>query len=376
MSLEGKIRIALDWDGRRIVAAAVQPRALVPLNRLLQGKPPAQAPQVIPMLFSICGKAQGAAASTAMRAALEQSTAVPLQRERLVLAEALQELLWRFLLDLPRIMQTSPDTALLAWLRQRMTSCCCDGIGETDWQSGMIEIESRIGATLLGEAWPRLRDAGDVETLMSCLRDAGTATAHLLSRCQACDEPRPDGVAFLMPQANREDVLTNLFPAMTTNADFASRPHWQGQAMETGSLARMQAHPALAASLRRDGVSIFARLLARLLEIHALFDRLRRSEPVNDGWVQGHALEPGIGVAWAQNARGLLLHRVALDAQGRIADYRIVAPTEWNFHPDGAFVRSLAGFETAEESAIRRRTELQVHSLDPCVACEIEVNHA
>ncbi|HJV86643.1 MAG TPA: nickel-dependent hydrogenase large subunit [Noviherbaspirillum sp.] len=376
MNLEGKIRIALEFDGRRIVAAAVQPRALIPLNRLLQGRPAAHALQVIPLLFSICGKAQGAAASTAVQVALEQSTAVSLQCERLVLAEALQELLWRFLIDLPRIMQAPSDPTLLAWLRQHMTACCRDGFDETGWQAGMVEMESRVGAALLGDAWQYLQDAGDTNTLMRWLHDARTPTARLLLQCLPLDEPSHDGAASLMPWVNRENMLTYLLPSMTNEGHFASRPHWQGQALETGSLARMQAHPALAVLLREQGVSIFARLLARLLEIHALFDRLRRSEPAEDAWVQGHAGEAAVGLACVQNARGLLLHRVVLDAQRRIADYRIVAPTEWNFHPEGACARSLAGVEAAEETAILRRTELLVHSLDPCVACEIEVNHA
>jgi hypothetical protein len=46
-----------------------------------------------------------------------------------------------------------------------------------------------------------------------------------------------------------------------------------------------------------------------------------------------------LGVAWVQNARGLLLRRTVLDKQGTIADYYLVAPTEWNFHPDGPYAQ-------------------------------------
>ena len=81
-------------------------------------------------------------------------------------------------------------------------------------------------------------------------------------------------------------------------------------------------------------------------------------------------------MAWVQNARGLLLHRVALDAQGMVDDYRIVAPTEWNFHPDGALVHGLTGLAADDEARLVRQARLAVQALDPCVACRVEVVHA
>jgi len=70
-----------------------------------------------------------------------------------------------------------------------------------------------------------------------------------------------------------------------------------------------------------------------------------------------------------------LLHRVELDGD-RVARYAIVAPTEWNFHPQGAFVREMTGrqVETPAEALLAaRRLAL---SLDPCVPFEVTVNDA
>jgi Ni,Fe-hydrogenase I large subunit len=61
---------------------------------------------------------------------------------------------------------------------------------------------------------------------------------------------------------------------------------------------------------------------------------------------------------------------------GRIADYRIVAPTEWNFHPRGAFVRGALALRTGKREAVRRDASRIVASLDPCVAWRVEVGHA
>ena len=86
-------------------------------------------------------------------------------------------------------------------------------------------------------------------------------------------------------------------------------------------------------------------------------------------------LPDGSGLAWVENARGLLMHRLRL-VQGRTADYRIVAPTEWNFHPAGALPAALRDAPAHDLDALRRRTRVLVDSLDPCVACSVEFEDA
>ena len=78
--------------------------------------------------------------------------------------------------------------------------------------------------------------------------------------------------------------------------------------------------------------------------IEGIENLLRGGEPPKDALsVMG---AEGQGFAAVDSARGRLYHSLHLDAAGRIADYRIVAPTEWNFHPDGPFARALRGART------------------------------
>ena len=90
-------------------------------------------------------------------------------------------------------------------------------------------------------------------------------------------------------------------------------------------------------------------------------------------WSGGACLGAGAGFGAAETARGILLHFVQLDGEGRVAGYRIVAPTEWNFHPEGAFVRGMAGVAARSADAARQAAALMAHALDPCVAYRIEV---
>jgi hypothetical protein len=53
---------------------------------------------------------------------------------------------------------------------------------------------------------------------------------------------------------------------------------------------------------------------------------------------------------------------------GLIRDYRILAPTEWNFHPQGVVARGLATLSpSTDERDLRRQAGLFVTLVDPCV---------
>jgi Ni,Fe-hydrogenase I large subunit len=83
----------------------------------------------------------------------------------------------------------------------------------------------------------------------------------------------------------------------------------------------------------------------------------------------------GEGIAAVRTARGLLLHRVSLDGD-KVADYTIVAPTEWNFHPDGAFAQDMRGLQEHDGGMLEYRAQIEALSLDPCVAYDVEIQDA
>lgn len=374
MNLEAKIRIKLHWDGRRIRRAELRPRPLVPAADLLRGKTARQAATMIPMLFSICGKAQGAAAAAALAAAQGVEPTHAEKWERLVMAEALQELLWRFLLDLPGAMGGKGDPALLAELRKGFAKAVAAN-DEAAWQAFAAQAEIALSQAILGMSVADWRGLADIGQLVARLQGSHTETARILLELWNGEGRWGGGNDALMPATSRERILNEVLPGLEGDENFVLRPHWQGQAMETGSLARMQHHPLLAALLQREGASILARLLAHLFEMLELLDRLRET-PADQNWVQGATLGQGAGLSWVQAARGLLLHRAELDGQGCVTDYRIVAPTEWNFHPAGPCPLALADRPAATAEAARQQAELLVQALDPCVAYMIEVEHA
>ena len=209
---------------------------------------------------------------------------------------------------------------------------------------------------------------------------------------------------------------------------FIATPLWQGAAAESTPFARQLDQPLVADLARELGNGLLPRLAAQLVELASLLVELPRllvaladgatpdaparepatpADPVrgparpsgngpghlaskvplpNDltaGVVAAQGVSPqgleaaaaqsaGTGLAQVQAARGLLVHRLTLE-RGRLADYRILAPTEWNFHPQGAAALGLANLPPADDATLRRLAGLFITALDPCIAYDISV---
>lgn len=321
-SPEGALHIRLAWDGAAIRAVGIAPRRLLDPARLVRGQTPRQAAQALPLLYSLCGKAQGAAAQLALAAARGNDSGATLQQTREVAAEAVHESAWRFLIDLPRHFGLPPDTHSLAQLRKNPA----DG---APWDE--LYVHSGVAALQEGIAENRERD----------------------------------GVPPL-PDFGARQIVEEILPALLREADFAVYPHWRGSPAETGAAARRGG----------AGNGALARLRARHEELQGLAAALRDdAELMRLGWLKHARVGENAGLAWLQTSRGLLIHYAQVE-NGAVTDYRIVAPTEWNFHPRGAYASGLTGQPAATPEEARRRAELLLLALDPCVEYEIGIDHA
>lgn len=161
--------------------------------------------------------------------------------------------------------------------------------------------------------------------------------------------------------------LRCLGEAIATVPGFTQTPQWQGACAETGPWTRLRhARETQASNL----VSTEARLAARwqeLLDIAAapaLKDDATQDPLLSSGaQVLGH----GEAIAWCEMARGLLFHWVQLDSHGAVAQYRVLAPTEWNFHPQGALAQVLSSCHAHDTVAAQTLSA----AFDPCVECSV-----
>lgn len=256
----------------------------------------------------------GVAQATAARLALSaaRGAAHAAAVDAQVLAEAQREHLWRLLLDWPDALGLPRQEALFASCRRHLQ------------EDGTVDV-------------------APLQPLLAQIEQA------------LCELPQPAAAIALLPPLVAPATL-DLWPRL--DADFAAAPDYRGRPAATGAMCR---HAGL------DDLAPFLRCVrARILDL---------GDGTGLGLASSATVAPGIGRATVETARGLLMHEIVL-AGDNVADYVVVAPTEWNFHPAGALSAWLDGMAAESPQALRRTAARAVMALDPCVRSEIEVTGA
>jgi uptake hydrogenase large subunit len=371
MAPEGELTVALRCERGRVAAVGVSSTRRALPRQLVCDRPPHEVSQLLPRLFSICGNAQAAAAAGALDAAQDLTApdgAID-QRRFAVNLEALLETLWRLLIDWPQAMDEPPLVAQVRMARDAAARLASgDGSLPTFFATwDRVAVEHVYGES--AHTWL----ARDADALDAWIDQGACLPARLLRRLQSEMPDLGRSATPLMPAATLEAMQGALLPHLLDDAAYSLVPHWNGAAVETGAIARQSCEPLVAARIKRDGVTATTRFIARLVELAVLTESMRtRKLPLASA--RQHRLQPGHGIGLAETARGLLLHHAEV-ADGRVIRYDIVAPTEWNFHPQGP-LSSLKDRPVAGDDELARQARILVRSLDPCISSRIEVTHA
>jgi hypothetical protein len=384
MAIEGELSVRLAWNGREVQGVSIASTRPFATARVLAGMSPREASATVRRLYSICGCAQETASARALDAASGVDPAPAIDAGTVpVELEAIQEYLWRMLIDWPQAMGREANVPPVADARRRIADAqksyrAVDGTAiPPEVQRVLAQALHAIAAThIYGTTPETFLGLTDAAALEGWIERAGTLPASLLRTLLESLPALGRSDVALMPALSRDAFVAQVLPELD-RSDFARAPRWAGAIVETGALARMQAHRLIVALHAKHGNSVAVRMTARMAELAFLLTRLALPRTGNEApcWIDAFATAPGEGVAAVQTARGLLLHRARVEG-GRVAGYQIVAPTEWNFHPAGALARGLEGMRADDEATLLRQARLVVQGLDPCVACHIEAGHA
>ncbi|MDT7839901.1 Ni/Fe hydrogenase subunit alpha [Streptomyces justiciae] len=242
----------------------------------------------------------------------------------------------------------------------------------------------------LDDAWDTVRWVAGFE-----FPDA-TVEADLL----ALAEPDTYAIEGGTPTVLRVDGIETAFPVrdFTAHVTETHVPHstalhsrLDGRLHLTGSLARfaisgarlspVAREAAVAAGLGdpREGAvcrNPFRSILVRAVEtLYAVDEALRiigSYEPPEHPYVEVPPVA-GVGHGATEAPRGLLYHRYELDADGLIADARMVPPTAQNQGAIEDDLRRIAQFAIAEQDAdddeLTHLCERAIRNHDPCISC-------
>lgn len=326
------------------------------------------------MLYTVCRQAQAGAGQAAVDAAQGLSPGPHPETALSLLCEATREHLWRLLLDWPQLLGLTTHEAEFAdWYRRLATA----GRSWSNFKGQLGGFASFAESAVLGMHLPEWRALASPDEF-----ESGTALASRLWRALD-DDPgmAGEGLPTLPPGSAAEFAAVS---AAEWNRDFARTPTLHGRPAETGALARWQTHPLIRQQLGHGAGAVRLRLFARLMDLAQCAEYIAAADDWLANGLANNLIDtcspaPGVGIARVETARGILLHRVRLEGtakQASIAEYAVVAPTEWNFHPGGAFVAAMHNMAMTDEAALRKHAQRLVLALDPCVPCHLEVSRA
>jgi coenzyme F420-reducing hydrogenase alpha subunit len=387
----GKLQIRIGPTGTTIGSSRPVRAASV-----FVGREPGETARLLPALFSICATAQSVACAGALDQAqgLEPAPSVLAQRRRLVEAETLREHLWRILLDWPRLLDLEPDVQAMARAMDgyaRLRVALARGKDQLEQGGGsekpvsdaareaMGVLADLVAERVLGTAPGNWLDSlQGLDALAAWSMGTSTGAARLVTR--VLDDDHADlgrSEIETLPESDAVRISAELGPRLGSGAadEFVARPTWDGEPRETSPLTRGLDAPLVRDLVARFGNGILTRLAAQLLEVARIASG---AEPAGEIPAAGPrtpgaddrmplSLAPGVGLAQVPAARGLLIHRVEV-RDGRVADYRILAPTEWNFHPQGVVTAGLDAIAARVRGPeLGPLAELFVAAVDPCV---------
>jgi len=394
MSVEGRLQIELTREGGRVGGVKISSTRPVHAARVFEGKTPDAVLQLLPLLYSICAVAQAQAAQTACERALgiTPERGVRLARELLVCLETTREHLWRILIDWPAFVDEDSHAALASSLTKLLpdsrNALFVDGrafgldvkLHAADWALHDLAgtLDALLERTVFGcsaREWLTFADRTDLD---DWFRSSGSIAARVLKRLQDNGWENIGAVtpSFLplLPDSRLDARL-----AGPDGDVFIAQPDWLGQPRETTPLARQQDFPLIRSLLAVGGAGLLARLAALLVElagmparVRALSGEMLAPEDWEPAAVDGGA-HPGVGLAQVEAARGRLVHRVELE-HDCVHRYRILAPTEWNFHPAGAAAQGLMQLPAQDAEVLHRLAALLINAVDPCVGYDLIVH--
>ncbi len=371
MTTEGRIEVTLELEAGRCARVVVGSSRPLRVWKALEGRSVEEALKLLPLMSSICSSAQAVAGVRACEAALgvEVDPRENAAREAVVAAEVLQNHLWFWLVTAPDLLGAVPNLVALRRVRTRMAEATVAIMGKGSWLRLGGQERTPDGGALtraLDGVEAELRAAGLVFDAQSVEQlSAGTGPVAEVLRVGLAAPLRALGLTTAPTESFDAAFVAD---ALWTLPGFERMPRGRLGPMELGPLVSMADHPLVREAVASMGRGVGARLVARSVETCAKFETLRQiaQDLQQPSLPTRPPRETGRGFGVAPTSRGPVLHAVDIE-QRQVVGWRVVAPTEWSFHPEGPVREALVGLAAPDVQEATRWARWAVATLDPCV---------
>ena len=378
MNIEGQLTIQLTFGDNGIHCKISSSRPLH-ASRIFIGKPIDTVLQTLPLLFNICGKAQVIAALRAAESLLNQQVEpeVESQREALIWLESLREQLWQIILEYPQYLGENVDTTLITQPTQAINQ-----LSQVINKNGNLLTRAATANSIKQQkTWQTLKQTIE-KNILAASSQQWLDTAWNIDDWANQQQSLAARFVFWLQQQTWKQAGASLIPALsnwddqqlqqrlyTEGDSFTHLPDWNGMPHEVSWFTQQLHHPLLKSLSEECGNGIYTRVIARLIGIADLVQQL-------DNFFAGErktlAYPANNGIAHVNAARGRLTHAIKMSGE-MVERLHILAPTEWNFHPNGATARGLENLQDTTTKELEQQAHCLIHAIDPCVGYTLSV---
>ena len=380
--VDKSFQLSLYYQGDQVNKVQVHSRRPLEVQNLLVGRAPEEVFVMLPRVFPIGAKAHAQAAMLALNEAYGVTVSNPLQKARALLVhfeqaeqfvrslsynghsvfnnevEVLQQLA-QLGEQLQEVLFSQQKSFFFGDRQPKQDTAALAEIGQSLSQLFEEQILG-VAPGILGRLVP-----GQLQVWLN--ESAAVVPAYLREQRQydQVQEPEIEPLGWISePDWNK--MLTSAGAAQLNYL-----PSVGGQCFETGAYARMKKKSVMQAmktiGFKSLGLRVFAQVLDVSMAVLEVAKGLESQSPT-----AGTQKERGIGLAQVETGRGRLVHRVRVEAD-RIAQYQIIAPAEWNFHPKGVVASGLIGCRFSKKEGFIQTASQWVKAIDPFVEADIKM---
>jgi coenzyme F420-reducing hydrogenase alpha subunit len=391
MTLQGELSISLTQTNNAIHSEITSSRP-TDAAKIFTGKTIKQTLDTLPLLFSVCGKAQTVTAINAIESAMNvtsDSSAIS-QREAIVKLENLRESCLQVLMGWPQFIDENIKNNALSDVIQSLNKLM-QSFQQKDlfsvavnksftisqeqiklWQYCSVQLNQTFFAITPSE-WQQ----ADINKIIDWSEQKRTQASRFIYWLneQTWKYSGHSNIAPL-PEINDIDLVHTL---RTEQESFISQPSWQSKCYEVSWFNYSKNNSVIKALLEKHGNGIYTRAISRLIDISQLIKALNNFFINQANFIKTNSA--AVGLAHTYAARGRLTHYIELDdtkelnENVKVKKLAIIAPTEWNFHPQGVAAKSLGHLHSNQVHTLALQARLLISTIDPCVGYQLKINN-
>jgi|GEM_PF-2055202 len=334
-------------------------------QQVIIGQSPKMALERISHLMSVCQQAQTTAAKLALGDSVSHDDI------RAVQYENIEQLFWRLVIDLaPHFaidMPLSHFSKLTQATRKAAKQKVIQKVKQAEDTASIYQLAASFFQQL-SRVSPQEFLSFKQSDFQQWLAKSNAPISQCLRAIISKEATKELVKSKLIPPVPTKALLKEIATAITANDTFIHTPTLAQQACETGSFSNIQSHP-LVEYFSEMGIA--GRFAARLLDLAKQIELLNDQACLANNSLCGvltcnEVNQSNKRIAWLQTARGLLIHMANLQGN-KISQYSILAPTEWNFHPQGSLEKALVNTHYPCEQSAIDAAKLVTIALDPCI---------